>query len=63
MQTKNTHGRDSTIARWYGMYKDFHNFHWFGFVYIVTNTAMCSYLSYFVLSCYRAFMLSGYTYL
>jgi len=40
MQTKNTH--DWEIARWYEMYKNFHNFLWFEFVYIVINIDMCS---------------------
>jgi len=50
--------RDNTIARWYEIYKDFHNFHWYGFAYMVINTDMCSYFSHFVLSCYLAFVLS-----
>ena len=38
------------------MYKDFNNFHWSGFVYIVINTDMYSSFSNFVMSCYLAFV-------
>ncbi len=49
---------DSTIARWNEMYKDFHNFHWFGFMYIVINTDICPFRA-FAPSCFLAFMVFG----